>query len=212
MTTIHLPELCLVALIGASGSGKTTLSRQLFAPGEVLSSDAFRLMVANDENAQDATRDAFDSLYFVARKRLARGLLTVIDATNVQADARKRIVSLAKEFDVLPVAIVLDLPEDTLLERHRARTDRPFGAHVIGQQVGHLRRSLRKLQGKGSGRCRCSAPKPMSARPGWCGSGCTTTCGTRPARSISSGTCTAAWRNCATCSGSWGTRPRITCR
>ncbi|PJI53392.1 polynucleotide kinase-phosphatase, partial [Methylobacterium radiotolerans] len=147
--TIHLPELCLVALLGASGSGKTTLGGRLFAPGEVLSSDAFRMLVANDENVLDANGDAFDALYFVARKRLARGLLTVIDATNVQADARKRIVDLAREFDVLPVAVVLDLPEEELLARHAARADRPFGPGVIRQQVQQLRRSLRRLQGEG---------------------------------------------------------------
>ncbi|WP_084473972.1 polynucleotide kinase-phosphatase [Deinococcus pimensis] len=147
--TLQLPELCLVALVGASGSGKTTFARAHFRPGEVLSSDAFRLLVGNDENAQDATNDAFDALYFVARKRLARGLLTVIDATNVQSDARKRIVTLAKEFDVLPVAIVLDLPQEVLTARHAARTDRPFGAHVIPQQVSQLRKSLSKLQTEG---------------------------------------------------------------
>ena len=149
MTTIRLPELCLVALVGASGSGKSTFARVHFRSGEVLSSDAFRLLVANDENAQDATNDAFDALYYVARKRLARGLLTVVDATNVQADARKRIVALAKEFDVLPVALVLDLPQDTLIERHKARADRPFGTHVIPQQVSQLRRSLGKLEREG---------------------------------------------------------------
>ena len=149
MTPISLPELCLVALIGASGSGKTTFAREHFQPGEVLSSDAFRLMVSGDENAQDATHDAFEALYFVARQRLRRGLLTVIDATNVQADARKHIVALAKEFDVLPVAVVLDLPEDVLTARHRARSDRHFGPHVIPQQVGQLRKSLGKLQTEG---------------------------------------------------------------
>lgn len=166
MTTLQLPELCLVALIGASGSGKTTLARELFQPGEVLSSDAFRQLVANDENAQDATNDAFEALYFVARKRLARGLLTVIDATNVQADARRPIVALAKEFDVLPVALVLDLPEQQLLERHRAREDRPFGAHVIGQQVNQLHKSLGRLQKEGFRQVTvlCSEEEVASAR------------------------------------------------
>jgi len=149
VTPISVPELCLVALLGASGSGKTTFAHEHFQPGEVLSSDAFRLLVSGDENAQDATHDAFEALYFVARQRLRRGLLTVIDATNVQADARKHIVALAKEFDVLPVAVVLDLPEDVLTARHRARTDRHFGPHVIPQQVGQLRKSLGKLQTEG---------------------------------------------------------------
>lgn len=149
MTAISLPELCLVALVGASGSGKTTFAHQHFRPGEVLSSDAFRLLVSGDENAQDATQDAFEALYFVARQRLRRGLLTVIDATNVQADARKHIVALAKEFDVLPMAVVLDLPEEVLRARHRVRNDRPFGPHVIGGQVGQLRKSLGKLQTEG---------------------------------------------------------------
>ncbi|GGR27425.1 polynucleotide kinase-phosphatase [Deinococcus ruber] len=149
MTSISIPDFCLVALIGASGSGKTTFARQHFRPGEVLSSDAFRLLVSSDENAQDATQDAFDALYFVARKRLARGLLTVIDATNVQPDARKHLVTLAKEFDVLPVALVLDLPEEVLRDRGRTRPDRTFGPHVTGQQVSQLRKSLGKLQAEG---------------------------------------------------------------
>ncbi|MGY2895536.1 polynucleotide kinase-phosphatase [Deinococcus sp. UYEF24] len=149
MTSIPLPELCLVALIGASGSGKTTFARQHFRPGEVLSSDAFRLLVSGDENAQDATHDAFEALYFVARQRLRRGLLTVIDATSVQADARKHIVALAKEFDMLPVAVVLNLPEAVLTARHRARTDRHFGPQIIGNQVNQLRKSLGKLQTEG---------------------------------------------------------------
>jgi protein phosphatase len=37
------------------------------------------------------------------------GRLTVVDATNVQVEARKPIVELAREFHVLPVAIVLNL-------------------------------------------------------------------------------------------------------
>lgn len=147
--TIQLPELCLVALIGASGSGKTTFAQQHFRPGEVLSSDAFRLMVAGDENAQDASQDAFEALYAVASKRLARGLLTVIDATNVQPEARRVIVELAKAFDVLPAAVVLNLPPSLLLERHRQRSNRPFATQVITKQADQLRRSLGRLTKEG---------------------------------------------------------------
>ena len=83
---LKVPELALVVLVGASGSGKSTFARKHFKPTEILSSDACRGLVSDDENNQAATGDAFDLLHFIARKRLARGLLTVVDATNVQRE------------------------------------------------------------------------------------------------------------------------------
>ena len=56
----------------------------------MISSDFCRGLVADDENDQAATADAFDVLHFIAGKRLAAGRLTVVDATNVQPDARRR--------------------------------------------------------------------------------------------------------------------------
>src|SRR5437764_7850907 len=126
-----IPNLSLVVLIGATGSGKSTFARKHFKPTEVLSSDYCRGLVSDDENSQDATNDAFDVLRYVAGKRLARGLLTVIDATNVQAEAREPLVKLAREHDALAAAIVLKLPEDVCHERNRGRPDRAFGPHVV---------------------------------------------------------------------------------
>jgi protein phosphatase len=91
---ITLPDLSLVVLIGASGCGKSTFARRHFKPTEVLSSDFYRGLVSNDENDQSATKEAFETLHFIARKRLARGLLTVIDATNVQPESRKPLVEI----------------------------------------------------------------------------------------------------------------------
>src|SRR5260370_9902436 len=107
---IDVPELSLVVLIGASGSGKSTFAKKHFAPTEVVSSDFCRGLGADDENDQSASTDAFDVLHFIAGKRLAAGRLTVIDATTVQPDGPKQLINLAKEHDVLPVALVLDLP------------------------------------------------------------------------------------------------------
>src|SRR5262249_6610702 len=97
---IEIPELSLVTLIGASGCGKYTFARAHFKSTEVLSSDFCRGMVSDDENDQSATNDAFEVLHFVARKRLKAGRLTVVDATNVQPEARKPLVELAREFHV----------------------------------------------------------------------------------------------------------------
>ena len=148
-TAIRIPELCLVVLIGPSGSGKSTFARRLFKSTEIISSDFCRGLVSDDENSQDATADAFDVLKFVAGKRLARGLLTVIDATNVQAEARKPLVELAREHDVLPVAIVLRVSEDLCQQRNKSRPDRAFGPHVIRNQLIQLRRGLRGLEREG---------------------------------------------------------------
>ena len=146
---IAVPELCLVALVGPSGSGKSVFASKHFRPTEVVSSDACRAMVSDDANDQAATPDAFALLNFIAATRLRAGRLTVIDATNVQPDARKSLVGLARDHDCLSVAIVLDMPESLCLARNEGRPDRSFGARVIRRQAEQLRRSLRGLRREG---------------------------------------------------------------
>jgi protein phosphatase len=146
---IIVPELSLVLLMGPSGSGKSTFAANHFLPTEVLSSDFCRGLVSDDENDQAATKDAFEVLHFIAAKRLAAGRLTVVDATNVQPEARKPLVALAREYDVLPTAIVFNLPERLCQDRNRGRPDRDFGAHVIRRQSEQLRRSLKYLSKEG---------------------------------------------------------------
>lgn len=149
MSTLTIPELSLVLLIGASGSGKSTLAHQHFGPYEVISSDYCRGLVSDDQNDQAATKDAFEVLEFIAGKRLAAGKLTVIDATNVQREARRSLIALARAHDVLPVAIVLDAPESVCVERNAERADRDFGARVVRRQRDQLRRSQRGLTKEG---------------------------------------------------------------
>lgn len=146
---LTIPELSLVVLIGPSGSGKSTFARKHFRCTEVLSSDYCRGLVSDDENDQAATNDAFEVLHFILSKRLAAGRLTVVDATNVQPEARRPLVALAQKYHVLPVAIVLNLTEHVCLERNRARPDRRFGPHVVRNQVQEFGRSLGELEREG---------------------------------------------------------------
>jgi len=146
---INIPELALVVLIGASGSGKSSFARQHFKGTEVISSDFCRGLVADDENDQSATKEAFEVVHFLAAKRLAAGRLTVIDATSVQPEARKPLLALAREYHCLVVAIVFNMPERLCQERNQRRPDRNFGPHVVRQQTMQLRRSLRGLKGEG---------------------------------------------------------------
>ncbi|HEY9374395.1 polynucleotide kinase-phosphatase [Streptomyces sp.] len=148
--TLPVTDLSLVVLIGASGSGKSTFARKHFKPTEVISSDFCRGLVADDENDQSASRDAFDVLHYIAGKRLAAGRLTVVDATSVQKEARRQLVQLAREHDVLPIAIVLDMPESVCVERNAARPDRAhLPRQVVQRHRRELHRSLRGLEREG---------------------------------------------------------------
>lgn len=147
---LPVTDLSLVVLVGASGSGKSTFARRHFKHTEVISSDFCRGLVSDDENDQSATRDAFDVLHYIAGKRLAAGRRTVVDATSVQQDARRQLIDLARQHDVLPVAIVLDVPEEVCAERNAARADRAgMPRRVIQRHIRELRRSLRHLEREG---------------------------------------------------------------
>ena len=146
---IKIPELSLVLLVGASGSGKSSFAAKHFDQHEVVSSDTCRGLVSNDEGSMEASEDAFALLNYLVGIRLKRGLLTVVDATNVQAYARKQLIALAREHHVLCVAIVLNLPIEVCEARNANRADRNFGKHVIRQHQHQLKKSLRRLRKEG---------------------------------------------------------------
>lgn len=144
---IHLPDPSLIVLVGAAGSGKTTFAARHFAPEEVLSSDAYRALVAGDPADQRATRPAFAALHRDLRRRLAGGRLTVVDATSVTPRARAVLLRDATEARMPAVAIVLDLPRDEVLARNRGRA----GRAVVPEDAvrAHLDALERSLSGDG---------------------------------------------------------------
>ena len=146
---ITLPDCCLVVLVGASSAGKSTFAARHFAPTEVLSSDRFRAQLRDDPNDQSATSDAFESLNFIARKRLLARRLTVVDATSVHPRDRRQLIALARKCRAPAVALVLDLPEAACQKRNAARTDRCFGPEVVSSHIQALRRSIGGLQQEG---------------------------------------------------------------
>jgi protein phosphatase len=149
MSVLELSQGSLVALLGCSGSGKTSFAHRHFARYQILSSDVCRGLVADDENDQNATPDAFDVLYFIVGKRLAKRRLTVIDATNVNAFARGHVVNCAKQYKVKCVAVVFDLPIDLCIERATSRTDRQVTADVVRAQHQSLAGAIGGLANEG---------------------------------------------------------------
>ncbi len=146
---IKIPELSLILLVGASSAGKSSFAKKHFLGSEVISSDYCRFLVSDEENNMDATKDAFELLHYIVAKRLKRGKLVVVDATNAQADSRKSLLKIAKEYHAISVVITLHMPESLLIKRHEQRTDRPFDKQVIIQQRRQVRQSLKRLKREG---------------------------------------------------------------
>lgn len=146
---LAIPRPSLVVLIGPSGAGKSTFARKHFRRTEVLSSDFYRGLVADDESDQSATEAAFEVLRFIAARRLSAGRLTVVDATSVQPRARQPLLALAFEHHVPAIAIVLQLPEDLCVARSQARPARGVPAQIVRSQVRDLEGSLPGLGSEG---------------------------------------------------------------
>lgn len=124
MTELLLPDPSLVLLVGAAGAGKSTFAARHFAPSEVLSSDALRAVLAGDEANQRVSRIAFSMLFQQLDRRLAAGLLTVVDATNAARTHRAALLRRSAAASIPAVAIVLALPAGVVLARNAGRARR----------------------------------------------------------------------------------------
>ncbi|MGH2465961.1 MAG: AAA family ATPase [Candidatus Limnocylindrales bacterium] len=137
-----VPGDALVMLVGAAGSGKSTLAARLFPAAAILSSDAIRAELTGQPADQSMNALVFRTLHQRAERRLAAGLLTVVDATNVGAAARRPLRRLAARHARPVVAIVLDLPTELCVGRNASRGDRIVPEAAVRRQLGTLRHAL----------------------------------------------------------------------
>jgi predicted kinase len=144
VTTIVLPDPSLVVLVGAAGAGKTTFAARHFDVAEVLSSDALRAIIAGDEADQGATRPAFAALHRELGRRLRAGRLTVVDATNTQASARRALLVRARAAGVPSAAIVLDLPATTVHRHNAERVGRVVDPDVVERHLAAVRTTVER--------------------------------------------------------------------
>ncbi|RBW69663.1 polynucleotide kinase-phosphatase [Bacillus taeanensis] len=167
---IALPYAGIVLLVGPSNSGKSTLLKKLIQQNkirasEVVSSDDFRILVSDiefidwrdkpkeesdnlfDEYAE-ISKEAFRIMDKIIEARCRLNKLTFIDATHLQPDDRKRYIALARKNHVPIIALVMDIPQDILLERDERR-NHPRGKRRIKQQFQVFKREKRFIKKEG---------------------------------------------------------------
>lgn len=145
MLLLQIPDPSLILLIGPSGAGKSTFAARHFKPTEIVSSDRCRAMVCDDENDQSFNGAAFSLLHHIAGARLWIGRLTVIDATNLETEARRRLLRIASDHRKSPVAIAFNIPPEKCLERNFSRSHRVVKEEVISYHSALLEKALARL-------------------------------------------------------------------
>ncbi|CAN5778817.1 hypothetical protein BH24CHL6_BH24CHL6_09760 [soil metagenome] len=146
---LSIPDPSLIVLVGPSGAGKSTFAQAHFRPTEVVSSDNLRAMLTDDPGDQGASAEAFSILAQLLQGRLRRQLLTVIDATNLRPQSRRRWLRLAGRFDLPAVAIVFDLAQQTFRLQNEQRPGRQVEHDVVARQSELMSRAREAIPGEG---------------------------------------------------------------
>ena len=137
-------------LVGVSGSGKSSFAARHFLPTEVhllglLPRPGHRRRERPVGDAGAPSTSCTTSPASASRP----GKLTVVDATNVQPEARKPLVAPGQEAPRARGGHRPRRPREVCAERNAARPDRNFGAHVLRNQRSQLRRSMKGLRREG---------------------------------------------------------------
>jgi len=130
---IRLIRPSVVVICGPAACGKSTFAARHFRPTQIVSSDQARALVCDDERDQRFQTQAFALLNFIIEQRLSINRLCVVDSTALTQPARKSLLDLARRHRVPCVALVVDVPLATCLERD-AKRERTVGAPAIERQ------------------------------------------------------------------------------
>jgi predicted kinase len=157
-STIALPQKTLIVLCGPAGAGKSTFARKFVElhqaqgckPTSIVSSDYCRAMICDDETNQQVNRDTFDLFYYIIRKRLFQGRLTIADSTALQANARQTLVEIARRYQYHCCLVVFNMSLQTCLahDQHQTR-GRMVGEKIISYHWQILQQALLEIPHEG---------------------------------------------------------------
>lgn len=149
---VEIPDPSLVLLVGSSGAGKSTFAARHFQPTEIISSDRCRAMICDDESDQTINAETFGLVHHLARLRLQRQKLTVIDATNLEFNARRPLLRMARANQIPTVAIVFNVSLESCQVHNLARPARQVGREVLELHQQQLTATLSRLTTEGYSR------------------------------------------------------------
>jgi predicted kinase len=107
-------------MVGLPGSGKSTYLRNLGV--QAISSDAMRLLLADDATIQTIHGQVFATMRYLLRRRIAlRRPVSYVDATHLTPAERAPYVRIARALDCDLEAVFFDVPVEICQERNRLR-------------------------------------------------------------------------------------------
>lgn len=122
-TSSYAGQTLLHMLVGPCGAGKSTFAAAHYAPHEIVSTDRLRMELYGDlGHAPDALARVWKLAHGLVRARLEAGALTVLDATNLRASDRARVLALLPR-GVFARYIVIDRDLDSKLAQRDWRSE-----------------------------------------------------------------------------------------
>jgi predicted kinase len=151
--SIPVPQRALIALSGPAGSGKSTFAQQVLKrhrlpPTTVISSDFCRALICDDEASQQINRDTFDLFHYIIHKRMFQNRFTIADSTALYADARRKMLDLARRHNYHTCLLIFNITPQTCIERDRNRK-RMVGEKVITYHMNLLQQALQETPAEG---------------------------------------------------------------
>lgn len=138
---ISVPRRTLLALCGPAGCGKTTFAARRFLPTEIVSSDACRAMISDDDTNQGINYETFNLFHYIINVRMRLGRFTVADSTALQPFARRRLLEQAHRSGYTACLLIFNVSLETCRARDRLRP-RSVGEEVLQYHFGLLHQTL----------------------------------------------------------------------
>ena len=152
MNDLIIKDSYFYILSGPSASGKSTLVQKLLHQGLpkdcIISMDSIKKqflgyfqtiddfgLEKNSLYGWEIEQNNFqDLIYKILHIRLEQKLLTILDATNLNDEIRKKFVDIALEYGVSSKIIIFQEEKDILIERLKNRLER-FEQPILEQQI-----------------------------------------------------------------------------